>query len=77
MGIAEPGPVTRRWRATGSSVNGSLDYEIVVEAALETTAREELRQYVVEYVRTNYGVTPRGVPWLVDPRTIKTEEVKR
>lgn len=58
-------------------MNGQLGYEIVVEAMLGTTAREMLREYVVAHVRERYGVTPRGVPWLVDPRTIETKEVTK
>ena len=75
MSIAAPGPVVRKWHATGTSMNGRKQYEIVVEATLETTAREMLREYVVQHVRSEYGVTPTGVPWLVDPRTIETKEV--
>lgn len=75
MGIAAPGPVLRRWRATGLSMNGQIGYEIVIEAMLETTAREMLREFVIQKVRQDYGVTPRGVPWLIDPRTIETKEV--
>lgn len=58
-------------------MNGAQQYEIVVEAMLETTAREMLREYVVSYVRETHGVTPTGVPWLVDPRTIETKEVTK
>ena len=71
MGIAAPGPVLRTWCATGTSMNGLQQYEICIQAMLETTAREMLREYVVQYVRETHGVTPVGVPWLVDPRTIE------
>ena len=65
----------RHWRATGTSINGQLVYEIQLEAVLSTTAREMLRECVVDHVRKHYGATPRGVPWLVDPRTICVEEI--
>lgn len=63
--------------ASGRSMNGETTYSLECDVQLPQAAREMLRTSVIDQVRQRYGITPEGVQWLIDPRTIETKEATR
>lgn len=66
-----------KYNLSAMSLNRQMEYTASgVEANSPFEAREAFRASVMQGVRREYGITPRGVPYLVDPRTVEIEEAK-
>ena len=66
-----------KYNISGMSLNGKCEYVASgVEANSAFEAEEAFRFAVLEDVVKGHDVTPRGIPFLVDPRTIEIEEAK-
>lgn len=59
---------------TGRSLNGERTYEAELDAPTRDDAYQVLATAVRQSVRDEFGVTPRGVAYLLDPRTVEYEE---
>ena len=58
---------------SADSMNGLVEYNVSVEFDNESdhALREAFRQVVVDAVRAEHGVTPEGVGYLADLRTVR------
>ena len=61
-------------RAVAESMNRQMAYMVDVDTVDHAVARRVLRDLVIADVKQQYGQTPAGIPYLVDPRTIETKD---
>lgn len=65
-----------RYNISAESINGQVVYDAEVEASSPFEAKEVFKATVRQSVREKHGVTPSGIPFLVDQRTLEIEEAK-
>lgn len=65
-----------RYLVKATSLNGKVAYDAEIEANSPYEAREIFKAQVRQGVRADYGITPRGLPYLADARTLEIGEAK-